>query len=69
MTRYVANGGIMTPELHASVTLSPALSKEDKHAFIIDALLTLSLVSIGQLCDDGCIAIFQNTHYRYSRMT
>ena len=65
----VKNGGVMTSELHASILFSPALSKEANHASIFDDMRTGSLVSIGQLCDDNCIAIFQNTNYGYSITT
>jgi hypothetical protein len=38
--------------------LSPLLSTKAQSAFVLDALQTGTLVSLAQLCDDDCIAIF-----------
>ena len=54
----VANGNTITPILQAQLQLAPRLSKKGKNAYIFDDLKTGSLISIGQLCDDECIAIF-----------
>jgi hypothetical protein len=35
----------------------PSLSKKAKITHILDGITTSSLVSIGQLCDDNCIAV------------
>ena len=41
------------------VPLAPQLSKSAQHGHVLDGLKTGSaLISIGQLCDDDCAAIF-----------
>ena len=47
-----------TPKLKATVNLAPELSPESQHGYILDDLATWSLISIGQLCSDGCVALF-----------
>jgi hypothetical protein len=37
--------------------LHPSLSKEAKTAHVLDGVTNASLISIGQLCDDDCIAV------------
>ena len=54
----VSNGGVVIPSLQAKVTLSKELSNKAQPAFILDKLKTGSLLSISQLCNDDCIAIF-----------
>ena len=38
--------------------MAPELNNKAQHAYMFDDLKTGSLISIGQLCDDDCIAIF-----------
>ena len=38
--------------------LSPALTTTAQHAFVLDDLKTGTLISLSQLCDDDCIALF-----------
>ena len=40
------------------LNLSPALSTQAKTAYVLDELKTGTLISLSQLCDDDCIAIF-----------
>ena len=54
----VANGNTITPHLQAQIQLAPQLSRKGKNAYIFDEFKTGSLISVGQLCDDDCIAIF-----------
>ena len=54
----VANGGIMRPKYKAILPLSDKLSQKEKVAFSFEELESGLFVSIGQLCDNDCIAIF-----------
>ena len=54
----VANGGTIAPSLQTTCGLAPELTPKAQCAFIFDSLKTGSLVSIGHLCDDDCIALF-----------
>ena len=40
------------------LNLSSQLSKPAQHAFVLDDLKTGTLISLAQLCDDDCIAVF-----------
>jgi hypothetical protein len=53
-----ASGDVMTSTLHGTLPLSPLLSDTAQSAFVLDQLCTGTLVSLSQLCDDDCIAIF-----------
>ena len=53
-----ASGEVMTSTLHGTLPLSPLLSDVAQSAFVLDNLRTGTLVSLSQLCDDDCIAIF-----------
>ena len=46
------------PILETICGLAPELSPKAQYVFIFDTLKKGSLVSIGQLCDDDCIALF-----------
>ena len=54
----VADGRIMTPTKKCILPLPAKLRDKAKVAFSFDNLQSGSLISIGQLCDDDCIAIF-----------
>jgi hypothetical protein len=54
----VANGENIETSKHALVPLAKELSTKAKTGHIFDALKSGSLISIGQLCDDECIALF-----------
>ena len=41
----------------------PALSKRAQRAHILDKLRT-SLLSVGQICDDGCVVTFDKTEVK-----
>jgi hypothetical protein len=48
----------MSSALHGLLPLSSHLSATAQSAFVLDDLSTSTLVSLAQLCDDDCIAIF-----------
>ena len=48
----------MPTTLQGQLLLSDKLSPSAQFAFVLDDLQTGALVSLGQLCDDNCIAIF-----------
>ena len=63
----MANGNTIIPHSEAEITLSKNLYDKAQHAFVFDDLKTCSSVSIGQLCDDDCIAIFFQTSIKNSK--
>ena len=54
----VVNRNTITPISQTSCELSEKLSNGAQYIFIFDQLKTESLLYIGQLCDDDCIALF-----------
>jgi hypothetical protein len=54
----VANGETIETTKRALVPLANELSDEAKVGHIFDSLQSGSLISIGQLCDDDCVALF-----------
>ena len=54
----VADGQVMSPTKKAILNLSHKLTPKDRVAFSFDNLQSGTLISIGKLCDDNCIAIF-----------
>ena len=58
----VANGANIEPSTRATILLSTKLSQEAHVGHIFDDLKSGSLVSIEQLCDDYCVAIFTKYH-------
>ena len=56
----VANGTAIAPNAKAILPLHHQLTPKAKTTFAFDDLKSGALISIGQLCDDDCIAIFQN---------
>ena len=59
-----ATGDGITPTLQAKIKLSSDLLDEAQHVFIFNDLATGSLLSIGQLCDDDCIALLSKYHLK-----
>ena len=57
-TVQVAKGNIIRPDLRATFKLSNKLSSKAQSADIFNDIITGSLISMGQLCDDGYVAIF-----------
>ena len=57
-TILAANGAIMPITAQGQLPLSSHLSPAAQQAFVLDDLTTGTLVSLGQLCDDNCIALF-----------
>jgi hypothetical protein len=53
-----ASGDVMSSTLCGILPLSPHLSSTAQSAFVLDDLRTGTLVSLAQLCDDDCVAIF-----------
>ena len=64
-----ANSNILTPKQQGTTKLAPQLSKTAQHSFIFDDLVTGSLISIGQLCDDNCIALFSKHNVNIVKIT
>jgi hypothetical protein len=54
----VANGQNIETTTRAIVPLAPELSNHAKIGHIFQGLKSGSLISIGQLCDDDCVALF-----------
>ena len=54
----VADGCIISPTKKAIIPLSKKLTEKARVAYSFDNLKSDSLISIRQLCDDDCIAIF-----------
>jgi hypothetical protein len=48
----------MPTTLQGQLPLSKKLSPAAQTAFVLDDLKTGTLISLAQLCDDDCIAIF-----------
>ena len=63
----VANGDISSPISQSAVKVSNKLSKKAQHSYVFDNLVTGSLLSIEQLFDDDCIALFSKFYLKYSR--
>jgi hypothetical protein len=53
-----ASGTVMTSHQRGTLPLSPLLSDTAQSAFVLDDLRTGTLISLAQLCDDDCVAIF-----------
>jgi hypothetical protein len=53
-----ASGTAMPTTRQGQLSLSPHLSSAAQSAFVLDDLKTGTLISLAQLCDDDCIAIF-----------
>ena len=51
------NGQTIKPSFQTHISLTPELNNEAQHAHVLDDSKTRLLISIGQLCDDNCIAI------------
>ena len=61
----VVKGDVITPTSQAKIQLSSELSDEVQHVFMLNGLATGSLLSIRQLCDDDCIALFSKYHLKF----
>lgn len=57
-TVRVATGQITQPKHAITLPLPSTLKPEAKKAFVLDQLPAGTLLSLGQLCDDDCIAVF-----------
>ena len=53
-----ASGDITKPSARGQLQLSDKLSPTAQQALVLDDLRTGTLISLFQLCDDDCIAIF-----------
>jgi hypothetical protein len=53
-----ASGTPMLPTFQGQLILSNKLSRPAQSAFVLDDLKTGTLISLAQLCDDNCVAIF-----------
>ena len=63
-----ADGGKMKATHKIVVPLAPELSEKATTGYILDNLETGSLVSIAQLCDDDCIALFTKYDIKIIKM-
>jgi hypothetical protein len=54
----------MKPSLSGTLPLSPLLSDKAQSAFVLDSLKTGTLISLSQICDDNCTAIFDRSQVR-----
>ena len=54
----VADGRIMSPTKKASLPLPKGFTRQARLAYSFNNLKSGTLISIGQLCDDDCVAIF-----------
>ena len=57
-TIIAGNGNIMPSKAFGRLQLPLALMPRSQQDFVLDHLKTGTLVSLGQLCDDECIALF-----------
>ena len=53
----IPDGTIMTSRRSVELEI-PGVSSKTKTAHVFDSIASTSLLSIGKLCDDGCIATF-----------
>ena len=53
-----ASGGELTATTRDNVTMATELSQVATQGHIMKSLQTGTIISIGQLCDDDCVAIF-----------
>ena len=63
-TVLAASGSPMRSQLKGTLPLSSKLSSQAQSAFVLDNLQTGTLISLGKLCDDDCIAIFNKYEVR-----
>ena len=61
----VANGDVIAPTSQAKMQVSSEISDEVQHVFMFNDLATGSLLSIGKLCHDNCIALFSKYHLKF----
>ena len=57
-TVLLANGNIINPDLQATFKISDKISSKAQSAHVFNYITTGPLISMGKLCDDNCIAIF-----------
>jgi hypothetical protein len=62
-----ASGTPMRSQLQGTLPLSTLLSLKAQSAFVLDDLQTGTLISLAQLCDDDCIAIFNKYEVRITK--
>ena len=63
-TVSTVKGKDTTTKHTGTVPLSPTLSQQAQQGNILNGIATGSLISIGQLCNDDCIAIFTKHHVK-----
>jgi hypothetical protein len=54
----VANGHIIEPNKRVTIPLATKLSAEAKIGHLFNDLQSGTFISLGQLCDDECVALF-----------
>lgn len=63
LSAKLPNNQCITPTSTGNLSLNPTLSTTAQSALVYPALKNLSLLSIGQLCDDDCLAVFHTKNY------
>ena len=58
LTILAANGKIMPSKACGQLQLSLALTPQAQQTYVLDDLKTGTLISLGKICDDECIALF-----------
>ena len=56
-TVQVVNGNVIKTNLRSTLKMSNKLSPKAKYAHVFNNITPGSLISMGQLCDEDCIAI------------
>ena len=54
----MANGNIIKPALRAALQMPNKVSSKAQSAHVFNDITSVSLISMEQLCDDDCVAIF-----------
>ena len=64
-TVQVANSNVIKPDLRATLKMSNKLSPKAQSAHVFNNITTGYLISIGQLFDNVCIAIFTKFYIKF----
>ena len=66
---YQTNNESLQASHNGMLPLNNYLSNTAKEAYVFPTVTTKSLVSVGQLCDDNCIAVFDKNNYQSTKIT
>ena len=64
---HLPDGTIISPRETGEINDLNGLTKKAKTAYVHPALNSTSLISIGQLCDDNCTAIFNKDNLKITK--